>query len=286
MNKIKNFFKTLDKKERIIAVLVIIIIVLCAILIGKVTIKSNNNKNQTSTTTNINEEQALQIDDKDEELQEIIKTEENKTKEDTKTSSNNSAKATNDNVKDNSANNSTQVNDNSKSTLKQNEEVKITKNPDEEVVEYFKSVNNDLDSNSKSLKESAKDSFITIVDFMFYDGKIKGYTFKDLSSKAKLSALKLGLSIDSKIDKYFPDYKEKISATTKKTYNNIKNTVVKKYLEVTTNICKKDADTCKQAKQDFSDIKKSFSITWDFIKDLAGTSKDAVKEWYEIYSGK
>jgi hypothetical protein len=57
-------------------------------------------------------------------------------------------------------------------------------------------------------------------------------------------------------------------------------------LDITTKICEKDSDVCTQAKSDFQDMKKSFSITWDIIKSLASTGASNLKEWYEIYSGK
>lgn len=155
---------------------------------------------------------------------------------------------------------------------------------DIEVLSYVTEVQNELENSS--LREKAKEKFILIVDFLFYDGKIKGYTFDELSTKTKLKVLQIALAIDSKIDTYFPGYKETISATTSHIYTNIKELVVGKYLEITTKICTSDPETCESAKQDFQDMKKSFSITWDMIKTLASTGVSNLKAWYEIYSGK
>ncbi len=158
------------------------------------------------------------------------------------------------------------------------------KNADAEVISYFEETDEAI--SNASLKDKAKEGFITIVDFLFYDGTIKGYTLDDLSGKAKLQILKIALSIDSKIEQYFPGYKETISSTTGKIYTGIKSKIVESYLKITTKICNYDQDTCDQAKSDFQDMKKSFSITWNLIKDLASSGLENLKEWYEIFSGK
>lgn len=163
-------------------------------------------------------------------------------------------------------------------------EKKENKNADAEVIAYFNETDNYI--SNTSLQEEAKVRFITVVDFLFYNGKIKGYTLNDLSSKAKLQVLKIALSIDSKIEKYLPGYKETITSTTGKVYTGIKNKIIESYLNTTTKICNYDQSLCNSAKNDFQDMKKSFSITWNLIKDLISSGTDHLKEWYEIYSGK
>ena len=56
-----------------------------------------------------------------------------------------------------------------------------------------------------------KTTFINIVDFLFYDGKINGVTFDELSENGKQKVLELANKIDLKIEKKFPGYKETIS---------------------------------------------------------------------------
>lgn len=164
-----------------------------------------------------------------------------------------------------------------------NEKVE-NRNADTEVVAYM----NETESyfNDTNLKEEAKVRFITIVDFLFYNGTIKGYTLNDLSSKAKLQVLKIALSIDNKIENYLPGYKETISTTTGKAYTGIKNKIIETYLSTTTKICNYDKTLCNDAIKDFQDIKNAFSITWNVIKDLLSSGTDQLKTWYEIYSGK
>lgn len=157
-------------------------------------------------------------------------------------------------------------------------------NKDNIVVSYFKDAQSKLEN--VNLRESAKENFITIVDFLFYGGTIKGYTFNELSSAAKLQILKIALTIDFYIDTYFPNYKETISKTTNKIYTSIKEKIIEKYLTITTAICKNDQSICEQAKSDFQQMKKSFSITWELVKNLAKSGTTQIKQWYEIYSGK
>lgn len=152
---------------------------------------------------------------------------------------------------------------------------------EEEIINYFKNLDNELNTskNSNSITSSIKNGFVTIVDFLFYNEPIKGKTFSELSSSAKLSILKLAVSIDQKVDSYFPGYKETLSDK----YNNVKSKVVSKYLDITADICSKNESTCAAAKEGLSDLKKNFSITWSFIKDIAGTGASKLKSWYEVW---
>lgn len=152
------------------------------------------------------------------------------------------------------------------------------------VLKYF----NDLDADFKAsqVKESVKNGFVTVVDFLFYGGSIKGHTFSELTETAKLKVLSMALYFDSKIEKYFPGYKESISSTTSKIYTNVKASIVKTYLDLTTKICSENKELCEVAKKDFNFMKKSFGLTWSLIKEIAGDGVSSLKEWYEIYSGK
>lgn len=158
------------------------------------------------------------------------------------------------------------------------------KDADTEVLNYITTVESDF--NSSTIKDSLKNSFITIVDFLFYNGKIKGYTFNELSSSAKLKVLSLALYFDEKIEKYFPGYKENISKTTNKIYTSVKEKVVKTYLEITSSICSKNTEACLDAKKGFNELKTNFGLTWNLIKDIASDGLNNLKNWYEIWSGK
>ncbi len=153
-------------------------------------------------------------------------------------------------------------------------------NIDDEVVTYVNKMKND------NTTSSLKTNFVTLVDFIFYDGSIKGHTFKELSNEAKLKVLEAMLYLDSKVEKYFPNYKEEISSKTGRAYTMVKDKVVSSYLSITSTICSKDSSICDSAKEDFQNLKKNFGLTWSVIKEVAGDSKESIKNWYEIWSGK
>lgn len=177
-------------------------------------------------------------------------------------------------------NQSNNINNNNSSTSSNNS----INNADTEVLNYFNTLNDDF--NSESIKDSLKNGFITVVDFLFYNGQIKGYTFNELSSSAKLKVLSMAMYFDSKIENYFPGYKESISNTTSKIYTNLKEKVVNAYLNITTSICNNKADACESAKEGFNELKTNFGLTWSLIKDIAGDGITNLKNWYEIWSGK
>ena len=158
---------------------------------------------------------------------------------------------------------------------------------EEDVVNYFEKNYDEVNNNSwDDVKDKAKEYFITIVDFIFYDGKIKGHTFNDLSSTAKLKIISIALKIDNKIEEYIPGYKEKISSNGSKIYNNVKEKLVTLYLDISPEICKNHENGCNTAKEIFKDIKDNCKIGWDFIKKLVSSGTSKLKEWYEVYSGK
>lgn len=156
---------------------------------------------------------------------------------------------------------------------------------EDDVVEYFSSMEEEV-TESSSFKEKFKEYFITVVDFIFYDKRVMGYTFSELSSSAKAKIISVALKIDSKIEEYIPNYKESISSTGSKIYTNVKEKLVTLYMDIATDICKDNEKECTNVKEIFSDIKDYCKIGWDFIKKLASSGVSKVKEWYEIYSGK
>lgn len=155
---------------------------------------------------------------------------------------------------------------------------------DTEVLSYVENLKKDFDATS--IKDSIKSGFITVVDFIFYDGSIKGHTFKELSDTAKLKVLQMAIYFDKKIETYFPGYKEEISASTNRIYTKVKEEVVESYLNVASKICETNKEACETAKKGFAEIKKTASLTWSLIKDIAGDGVDKLKNWYEIFSGK
>ena len=58
--------------------------------------------------------------------------------------------------------------------------------------------NMNVDSTNTTMKEKLENTFITLTDFIFYDGTIKGMTFDELTDTAKQEILDLYEKIDSK----------------------------------------------------------------------------------------
>ena len=128
---------------------------------------------------------------------------------------------------------------------------------EEDIIAYFSNTENEV-NNSTSFKDSLKEKFVTLVDFLFYDGEIKGKTFKELSNKTKLKVLEIFLKIDNKLDNKFPNYKENSSNTGNKVYTNVKTKAIETYLNLTTEICTNDASLCESAKEGLRTLKESF----------------------------
>ena len=221
-------------------------------------LEENNTVNKSENTINSNQENNTNL---------------NETNENKNTNNSNS---TNNNPTNNTNTNKTPTNNNSNNNVS-------TKSADEAVLEYVNKVESDAD---KGITDTLKSGFITVVDFLFYNGEIAGHTFNELSTSAKLEVLKAALWIDDKIDNVFPGYKETISNGANKVYTSAKNLIVSTYLDITTSICENHSDLCESAKNDFQSLKKSFGFTWDLIKDLASSGLDKLKNWYEIWSGK
>ena len=174
--------------------------------------------------------------------------------------------------------NNNQENENLNKSIDDSSVVSKTKG---DVLGFFQSVDKELDK--KNVGESVKESFIIIIDFLFYDGEIYGSKFNDLTEAIKLKVLKIGASIDKKIDTVFPGYKESISGNVNRIYLGIKEKIIEKYLDITVNVCRKDQSICDQAKADFRDMKNSFNLTWDFITGLAKKSLGKLSDWYIIW---
>ncbi len=234
--------------------------------------ESNNEIEEEKEDTNNNIEDTGDIaDDEDKEDTNLNNSQNNA--ENNNSSSNNNNSTGNNTEKTDTGNTNSNNNPNSTS-----EKTKLT---EEEFVAYMQSQNDSI--TSKTLGDKAKEIFITTVDFIFYGGKIKGYTFSELTDKAKLQVLKIGLSIDNKIEQYFPGYKESLSST----YSKVKAKLVELYLDLTVKLCDTiGSSACNQAKIDFQNMKDSFSITWEFIKDIGISAISKLASWYEIYSGK
>lgn len=162
-----------------------------------------------------------------------------------------------------------------------NTEIGNSGNADTEVMAYFNDYKVSIDENKNS--NTIKKGFVSVVDFLFYNGTIKGYKFSDLTNTVKLKVLGMALYFDTKIEQYFPGYKETISNGVTKVYTNVKSKIVEAYLTITTKVCANEPTLCNQAKDGFTELKQNFHLSWELIKDIAGDDLTNLKNWYEIW---
>ena len=79
---------------------------------------------------------------------------------------------------------------------------------DEEVINYIRSVSDKMTGCSENITDSVKKGFITVVDFLFYDGTIGGRTFDSLKDDAKSTVLGIYDTISSYLEEKWPVWKE------------------------------------------------------------------------------
>ena len=128
-----------------------------------------------------------------------------------------------DNISNNDSTSSknTQSNNSTNNTNDISETITYSNN-DEVVINSLESslskINNG-DGSDSSFADSAKGVFVSIVDFLFYDGEINGVTFDELTDSGKQKVLEIASKVDSAIETKIQGYKETISDTASKAFN-------------------------------------------------------------------
>lgn len=174
-----------------------------------------------------------------------------------------------------------------------------------EVVTYVEEVEKEVetlaasDGDDKSVKEKLEDTFITLTDFIFYDGTIKGVTFQELTDGAKEKVLDLYEKIDSTIESKFPNYKENIKSTARKSYTTVvtkakelKDSIVSKYKDyVGEDQYNNTVDTFEEDKNRFQDayspyVEKGKEVGTKAIekgKEVIHSAIGKLDSWYQDY---
>lgn len=165
-----------------------------------------------------------------------------------------------------------------------------------EFTNYIETVNSDITTitNKEELtpldKETLKNTFITLTDFIFYNGEIKGTTFNELTNIAKEKVLSIYETIDNKIESVYPGYKEMIKETSIKTYTNIKAKIVELKDQITTNYKNQigedryndQIETFNESKET---MKESFEPAIDKVveetKEIYDETVKNLDEWYK-----
>lgn len=205
----------------------------------------------------------------------------------------------------NSVNNSqkndieTNVNSQNKETVESSQSTEVIENQityseeDNVIINEFTSIKNKIidflnSEEVEATKDKAKGVFISIVDFLFYEGEINGIKFEELTEEGKKEVLGLASDIDSLIIKKFPTYKEDISEVTKNAYikagelikkgaNNVKEFSKEKLGEENYNAIVDAKDELVEYTKD------AFSIVGNVSSKLWDSAKEKVKNWYEEF---
>ena len=143
----------------------------------------------------------------------------------------------------------------------------------------------------ENFKDKASSTFISIVDFLFYDGTIKGVTFDELTEKGKEKVLEISSKIDVKLEEKCPGYKEKISNSTSKAYQKASK-IIKKGAKNINDFAKNAlGDENYQAIIDAKDelvkySKESLNYVTGAGSKVFNNTKEKLNEWYQNFKNK
>ena len=187
------------------------------------------------------------------------------------------------------------------------EEIKIDSKPnDNENKETIKNDNynekdniviDELNNTLKNIEESTQDenfkdkassTLISIVDFLFYDGTIKGISFDELTEKGKEKVLEIASKIDVKLEEKCPGYKETISNNTSKAYQKASE-IIKNGAKNINDFAKSAlGDENYQAIIDAKDelvkySKESLNYVTGAGSKVFNNTKEKLNEWYQNF---
>lgn len=206
------------------------------------------------------------------------------------TSSNNASSVSNSTTTTNSSKN-TQSNSSNKNDVSNNTEVNTYSSNDEIVINSLESsltkINNGSTSDS-SFSDSAKGVFVSIVDFLFYDGEINGVTFDELTDSGKQKVLEIASKVDNAIESKIPGYKETISDTASKAFNKASE-VIKSGANNLNNFAREKLG--EENYQSIIDAKDELVYytknAINFLGDVGGkvfnSVKDKLDSWYQDF---
>lgn len=143
----------------------------------------------------------------------------------------------------------------------------------------------------ENFKDKASSTFISIVDFLFYDGTIKGISFDELTEKGKEKVLEIASKIDVKLEEKCPGYKEKISNSTSKAYQKASE-IIKKGAKNINDFAKSAlGDENYQAIIDAKDelakySKEALNFVTGTGSKVFNNTKAKLNEWYQNFKNK
>lgn len=179
---------------------------------------------------------------------------------------------------------------------KNNETIKneVTKpslsNKDNTIINEMDNTLNSIntESSSSNFSDKAKATFISIVDFLFYDGTIKGVTFNELTDAGKQKVLELANKIDVKLEEKAPGYKDKISSTTSNAYNKASE-IIKSGASSLNNFAKEklgdeNYNSIIDAKDELVKYSKNaLNLVGSAGSKIFSSTKDKLNDWYQNF---
>ena len=144
------------------------------------------------------------------------------------------------------------------------------------------------ESSSSNFSDKAKATFISIVDFLFYDGTIKGVTFNELTDEGKQKVLELANKIDVKLEEKVPGYKEKISSTTSNAYNKASE-IIKNGANSLNSFAKEklgdeNYNSIINAKDELVKYSKNaLNLVGSAGSKIFSSTKDKLNKWYQSF---
>lgn len=166
-------------------------------------------------------------------------------------------------------------------------------NKDNTVINEMNNTLNSIntESNSSNFSDKAKATFISIVDFLFYDGTIKGVTFNELTDEGKQKVLEIANKIDVKLEEKVPGYKEKISSTTSNAYNKaseiIKNSANSLNSFAKEKLGDENYNSIINAKDELVKYSKNaLNLVGSAGSKIFSSTKDKLNDWYQNFKSK
>ena len=208
-----------------------------------------------------------------------------------------------DTVKDNTTINKDKVNDNvidkkeeiinntnTNNTNTNNSNTITYSDKDTEVINSLNETLTKVKSNvsDNDFLDSAKGVFISVVDFLFYDGSISGVTFDELTDSGKRKVLEIASSIDSTIENKFPGYKETISDKASNAFNKASEIIKKGANDLNDFAREKLGEDNYQSIIDAKDelivyTKNAINFIGDVSSSLWNSTKDKLNNWYQNF---
>lgn len=270
----------------------VVAVILVIFLDNKSLVKENKKENNSSPS-------EVSSSKNQNDLEETKPSEENKFQEADNNVSNNQSNVEDNNV-NSSTNNKTNSNVNNNNNNNTNSNSTNQEVPTENysqndllVIKELNELDNSTDlllksGNDESISSKAKGIFITLVDFCFYDGKINGITFNELTESGKAKVLKIASKIDEKIENKFPGYKEKITSKATDALKKASVLIKKGAQNVNEFAQDKLGDKNYQALIDEKDelvlyTKNAWSLVKNFGTSIYQKTTSKLKEWYEKF---